>query len=277
MQQDLKGKVALVTGASRGLGQAIALALGWAGADVALTDILIEGQNHDTEKLCQYSVLAGHFAKQDAVKTQAGAQKIQSMGSRSGVFMMDVTDPDEVERVVRAVEEEIGVIDILVNNAAVMDNLGKLEEQQPERWQRDLNVNLTGAYNCSKAVWPGMVKKEWGRIINISSVAGLMGAHMQPSYGATKAGLIGFSKSLAIEAGRYGITVNAVCPGFIATEAVQLYDEHVSERIAKRTAMKRMGRPEEVAQVVAFLASDAASYITGAVIPVTGGIDLLTL
>jgi 3-oxoacyl-[acyl-carrier protein] reductase len=178
---------------------------------------------------------------------------------------------------VRKIETELGPIDILVNNAAVMDNLGKFEDQQPERWQRDLNVNLTGAYNCSKAVWHGMVKKEWGRIINISSVAGLMGAALQPSYGATKAGLIGLSKSLAIEAGRYGITVNTVCPGFIATEAVQLYDEHMTERIAKRTALKRMGSPEEVAQVVAFLASDAASYITGAVIPVTGGIDLLTL
>lgn len=274
---NLKGKVALVTGASRGLGQAITLALGQAGADVALTDILIEGQNHDTEKLGQYSVLAGHFAKQGAVKTQAGAQEIQSMGSRSRAFKMDVTDPDEVERVVQAVEDELGVIDILVNNAAVMDNMGKFGEQQLGRWQRDLNVNLTGAYNCSKAVWPGMVKKSWGRIINISSVAGLMGASLQPSYGATKAGLIGLSKSLAIEAGRYGITVNTVCPGFIATEAVQLYDERMTERIEKRTALKRMGRPEEMAEVVTFLASDAASYITGAVIPVTGGIDLLTL
>ncbi|MGA2782825.1 MAG: SDR family NAD(P)-dependent oxidoreductase [Smithella sp.] len=274
---NLKGKVALVTGASRGLGRAIALALGQAGAGVALTDILIEGQKNDPVRLSQYSVLAGHFAKQGEVKTRSGAEEIQSMGSRSCAFKMDVTDLDEVRRVVQAIEAELGTIDILINNAAVMDNLGKFEEQQPERWQRDLNVNLTGAYNCSKAVWPGMVKKEWGRIINISSVAGLMGASLQPSYGATKAGLIGLSKSLAIEAGRYGITVNTVCPGFITTEAVQLYDARMRERIEKKTALKRLGRPEEVAQVVAFLASDAASYITGAVIPVTGGIDLLTL
>lgn len=274
---NLKGKVALVTGASRGLGHAIALSLGKSGADVVLTDILIEGQNHDPEKLGQYSILAGHFAKQGEVKTQAGTQEIQSMGSRSRAFKMDVTNPDEVMQVVQAVEAELGTIDILINNAAVMDNIGKFDEQKPERWQRDLNVNLTGAYNCSKVVWPGMVKKGCGRIINISSVAGLMGASLQPSYGATKAGLIGLSKSLAIEAGRYGITVNTVCPGFIATEAVKLYDEHMTERITKRTAIKRMGRPEEVAEVVSFLASDAASYITGAVIPVTGGIDLLTL
>ena len=277
MQKVLKGKLALVTGASRGLGHAIALTLGQAGADVVLTDILLEGQDHDTEKLDQYSVLAGHFVQQGTVMTQAGAWEIQSMGTRSHAFKMDVANPDEVGHVVQAVEEEFGTIDILVNNAAVMDNLGKFGEQRLDRWQRDLNVNLTGAYNCSKAVWPGMVKKGWGRIINISSVAGLMGAALQPSYGATKAALIGLGKSLAIEAGRHGITVNTVCPGFIATEAVKLYDEHMTERITKRTALKRMGRPEEVAQVVAFLASDAASYITGAVIPVTGGIDLLNL
>lgn len=277
MHMDLKGKVALVTGASRGLGQAIALALGRAGADVALTDILIERQENNPGELGEYSILAGHFARQGIVRTQAGAEEIQSMGSRSCAFKMDVTDLKEVRRVVKTIEAELGTIDILVNNAAVMDNLSPFDEQQPGLWQRDLNVNLTGAYNCSKSVWPGMMKKSWGRMINISSVAGLMGATLQPSYGATKAGLIGLTKSLAIEAGRHGITVNTICPGFIATEAVQLYDERMTERIVKRTALKRMGQPAEVADVVAFLASDAASYITGAVIPVTGGIDLLTL
>lgn len=274
---NLKGKLALVTGASRGLGQAIALALGKAGADVVLTDILIEGQDQDVEGLSRYSLLAGYFAQAGQVKTSSGAKEIRSMGSRSLAFKMDVADREEVGRIVQTIEDQLGTIDILVNNAAVMDNFGKFDEQDPERWQRDLNVNLTGAYNCSKAVWPGMVRQGWGRIINISSVAGLMGAWLQPSYGATKAGIIGLTKSLAIEAGRCGITVNAICPGFIATEAVKFHDPLALERIKKRTALGRLGEPMEVAQVVAFLASDCSSFITGAVIPVTGGIDLLTL
>jgi 3-oxoacyl-[acyl-carrier protein] reductase len=273
----LSGKVALVTGASRGLGRAIALALGKAGAAVAVTDLLIESREYDGKALNEYSPLAGHFSRAGEVKTLQTSRDIQAMGSGSCALKLDVTDQEQARKVVHEVEATLGQVDILVNNAAVMDNFAPFNEQKSERWERDLKVNLTGVYNCIQAVWNGMVQKGWGRIINISSVAGLMGASLQPSYGATKAALIGLGKSLAIEAGRYGITVNTVCPGFIATEAVQLYDERMTERIAKRTALKRMGRPEEAASIVVFLASEDASYITGTAIPVTGGIDLLTI
>jgi len=270
----LAGKVALVTGASRGLGRAIALALGEAGADVAVTDLLIEGETHDEEALKKYSALAGHFSGIGEIRTRSTAQEIRAMGSTSCALKMDVADGDEVLQTIHTVEEELGPVDILVNNAAVMDNFGEFEKQGLELWERDLRVNLTGAFNCIKAVWPDMVRRQQGRIINISSVAAMMGAWLQPSYGATKAGLIGLTKSLAIEGGRHNITVNAICPGFIETEAVRLYDDGMLERLRKRTALRRLGRPEEVAGAVVFLALNASSYITGAVIPVTGGADL---
>ena len=274
MNKPLSGKVALVTGASRGLGRAIALALGRAGADVAVTDLLVEGDNIDKNKLGEYSPLAGIFAGTEAVKTRATSEEIIAMGRRSVALKMDVADSSSIQSAIETMEKELGPVHILVNNAAVMDNFGKLENQMPEKWNRDIGVNLTGAFNCIRAVWPGMIRNNCGRIINISSITGLMGAWELPGYGASKAGLIGLSKSLAIEGGKHNITVNAICPGFIETEAVGLYDAGMKERVKQRTALRRLGRPEEVAEVAVFLAGDAASYITGAVIPVTGGADL---
>ncbi|MGD0277210.1 MAG: SDR family oxidoreductase [Syntrophales bacterium] len=271
----LKGKVAMVTGASRGLGRAIALAMGNAGADVAVTDLLIEGEIYDREELGSYSFLAGHFYGTDAVKTRATTEQIKTAGSRSIALKIDVTDREEVDRGISAIEKELGQVNILVNNAALMDNFGKFENQESGRWEKSLQVNLTGAFNCAKAVWPSMVKKRWGRIINISSVVAFMGAWLQPSYGTTKAGLLGLTKSLAIEGGKYEITVNAVCPGFIETEAVKLYDNETLDRIRKLSVLRRLGTPQEIAEVVVFLSTPAASYITGAAIPVTGGTDLL--
>ncbi len=271
----LEGKVALVTGASRGLGREIALGLGKAGAAVVVTDLLVEDDNNDPAKLSEYSPLAGHFARTNAIKTKQTAQEICEMDGRAIAMKLDVTDTADIARVVEKANSEFGSIDILVSNAAVMDNFGKLEDQTLEKWERDLRVNLTGAFNCTKAVWPKMKEKEWGRVIYISSIAGLMGAWLQPSYGATKAGLIGLAKSLAIEGGKFGITVNAICPGFIDTEAVKLQNSEMTERIIKSTPLRRLGQPEEIGQMVVFLASDASSFITGAALPVTGGLDLL--
>lgn len=272
----LSGRIALVTGASRGLGRAIARALGDAGADVVVTDLLMEGESADLEELTRYSPLAGYFAGRDHIQTRSTAEEISSRGTRGMAMKMDVTRLDEIEEVVREVESRWGTIDILVNNAGVMDNMATLQNQEPDRFDRDLRVNLSGAFYCIKAVWPAMKEKGWGRIVNISSITGMTGAFAQPGYGASKAGLIGLTRTLAIEGAQKGITVNAILPGLIETEAVKLHQPEMIEHMKMHTAMKRLGKPEEVASVVVFIASDMASYITGAAIPVTGGMELLT-
>jgi 3-oxoacyl-[acyl-carrier protein] reductase len=224
--------------------------------------------------LGQYSILAAHFAGSDNVRTVTTAEEIEKMGCKSLALKMDVTDPDQIEKVVAEISDKLGGIDILVNNAGVLDNLAAMEHQNLKMFERDVKVNLTGSFNCIRAVWPSLKKNGWGRIINISSFVGLSGAYAQPGYGASKAGLIGLTRSLALEGARYGITVNAVLPGFIETEAVLLHDPKMLDRIKARTPMKRMGRPEEISPLVVFLAGDCAGFITGAAIPVTGGADL---
>ena len=169
---------------------------------------------------------------------------------------------------------ELGSVDILVNNAGTLDHVAQFHDQAPELWERDLRVNLTGAFHCAQAVWSGMKERGWGRIVNMASVAGTLGGFGQASYATTKAGLLGLTKSLALEGGRHGITCNAIVPGVIGTEAFNFGNPAMNERMIKRTALRRPGEPQEIANAVAFLCSDLASYITGVGLNVSGGIEL---
>ncbi|UOE75809.1 SDR family NAD(P)-dependent oxidoreductase [Parageobacillus thermoglucosidasius] len=272
----LKGKVAVVTGASRGLGRADALALAEAGADVVITDILIESDEESRGMAQKYGPLAQVMQSTKVVYAEKTAKEIQAMGRRSFAIKMDVTDREQVKEVFARVKEEFGSIDILVNNAGTLDHISQIEKQNDDLWDRDLNVNVTGAYNCTKAVWPYMKEQGWGRIINMSSVAGTLGGFGQASYSATKGALLSFTKSMALEGARYGITVNAIIPGIINTEAFRMGNPKMNERMIQRTAFKRPGEPEDVANAIVFLCSDKAKYITGIGLNVSGGIELFT-
>jgi 3-oxoacyl-[acyl-carrier protein] reductase len=274
---DLSGKVALVTGGSRGLGRADCLALAGAGADVVVTDILIEsdpGLQQAAE--ASGSVLAQVMTSQNAVYSERTSNEIRAMGRRSAAVKMDVTNRDQVKAVVDQVVKDFGSLDILVNNAGTLDHVAAIEKQQDALWDRDLKVNLTGAYNCSKAVWPHMRQRQWGRIIMMASIAGTMGGFGQASYSTTKAGLIGLARTLALEGARYGITANAIVPGIIGTEAFKMGRADMNERMISRTAMRRAGEPDDIAAAITFLCSPEAGYITGVALPVMGGLDLFT-
>lgn len=242
-------KAVLVTGASRGLGLTIAETFRSAGANVVMTDVVFE---------------------------QSGAKK-NPKPDDSGRIMtmkMDVTREEEIEHVIRQTELQFGGTDILVNNAAVIDQFALVENQSLDAWQKALDVNQSGAFRCIKAVWKQMCRNNWGRVINISSFTSESGSFGQPGYGSTKAGLMGLTRALALEGAKYQVTVNVVLPGFINTESLHRLQPEIQERIKKRIAMKRFTEPQETADVVTFLASGSASYITGASIPVTGGADL---
>ena len=273
LEIDLSGRVALVTGGSRGLGRVDALTLGRAGADVLIADILVESDDSAAQ---EYGPLAQAAAAGGLVKTEATAAEIEGMGRRSLALKCDVTDAAQVDGVVAQAVEELGSVDILVNNAGTLDHLGQVENQSPELWERDLRVNLTGAFNCSRAVWPHMKERGWGRIVNMASVAGTLGGFGQASYSTTKAGLLGLTKSLALEGARHGITVNAIVPGVIGTEAFHFGNQEMNERMIKRTALRRPGEPQDVANAITFLCSDLAAYVTGVELNVSGGIELFT-
>jgi len=272
IEVDLSGRVALVTGGSRGLGRADALTLARAGADVVVADLLVESQLSDATD--RYGALATVARRQGLVHTEETVREIEAMGRKALALRCDVTDREEVEAAVARAVDELGSLDILVNNAGTLDHVAQFHDQSAELWERDLRVNLTGAFNCAQAAWPHMKARGWGRIVNMASVAGTLGGFGQASYATTKAGLLGLTKTLAMEGGRHGITCNAIVPGVIGTEAFDMANAAMNERIVRRTALRRPGEPQEIANVVAFLCSDLAAYITGIELNVSGGVEL---
>jgi 3-oxoacyl-[acyl-carrier protein] reductase len=241
----LEGRVSVVTGASQGIGEAIALSLAQEGAEVVLVDIQAEKLNE---------VIA----------------KIESSGGRAASYCVDVSRFDQITEVVGTIIDKHNKIDHLINNAGITrDNL--LMRMKEEEWDSVIAVNLKGVFNFSKAVIRHMVSNRYGRIVNISSVVGLMGNVGQSNYSASKAGVVGFTKSLAREVAPRGITVNAIAPGYITTSMTENLPESITKMFVDLIPMKRFGSPEEIAQAVKFLLSDDSSYITGQVIGVNGG------
>ncbi len=240
------GRIALVTGASRGIGKAVALALAANGADVAVN-------------------YAGSAQAAEAV-----AEEIRAMGRRALVVQADVSDAASVQQMIEKVTAEFGRVDILVNNAGITRD-GLLMRMKDEDWDAVLKTNLNGVYYCTKAVVKGMMKQRYGRIINMTSVVGVMGNAGQANYAASKAGVIGFTKSVAKELGSRGITVNALAPGYIESDMTAGLPEKVKEEMASAIPLGKMGQPADVAQAVVFLASDWAGYITGQTLHVDGG------
>ena len=241
---NLKGQTALITGAGRGIGKTIALKLAKCGADIVMVDM-----NPEVAEVLL---------------------EVELLGRKCLTFEADVTDFNAIEAMVKKIIEELGSIHILVNNAGItQDNL--FMRMKPEQWTKVIDVNLHGVFNVTKAVIRPMVKQRMGKIINISSVVGFTGNPGQVNYSSTKSALVGFTKSLAREVGARGVTVNAVAPGFIDTAMTQALNESQQEVILQQIPLGRMGGPADIANAVAFLVSEDASYITGTILHVNGG------
>lgn len=246
----LTGKTALVTGAARGIGRSIALRLADAGADVAVADLQPE--------------------------VEETAARIRACGRRAAAATFDVSDPVHVEAGVAQLRAVLGDVDVLVNNAAIVNNIAALTKMTHARWEREIAVNLTGAFNMIQAVIGPMIARGWGRIIVMSSVAARGGLHRQAAYAASKAGLLGLVHTVTLEHARHGITCNAILPGLIETEAVQALPVEIREAYLATMPARRFGAMEEVAHLIAFLASDHAGFINGAEIDIDGGMRLNT-
>jgi 3-oxoacyl-[acyl-carrier protein] reductase len=249
MHWDVEGRTALVTGASRGIGRAIAVRLAEEGCDVAV--------NYRVEREAAEEV----------------ASRVREVGRRAIVVQADVSSPELVEAMVDRVEEELGPVDILVNNAGIHKH-HKSWEMSAEDWQRIIDVNLTGSYLTSRLLGPRMAQRGWGRIIMVSSIVATRGTDHEAHYAASKAGMHGLTKSLALELSPKGVTVNAVAPGWIRTDMTTDTTEEALEEVLEEIPLGRVGEPEEIASVVAYLASNESSYVTGQVLHVNGGIGL---
>ncbi len=244
---DLSGKTALVTGGSRGIGRAIALALAGHGA----------------------SVMVNYVRNADAARETVEA--LRALGVRADAVQGDVAVPEEAVRIVQATIEAFGRLDILVNNAGITHDDLVLRLDQDD-WDTVLNTNLRGTFFCTKSALRGMIRQRWGRIINVTSVAGLVGNAGQANYSAAKAGIIGFTKAVAKEVANRNITVNAIAPGFVETEMTRDLTEQQREAILRQIPAGRTGRPEDVAPAAVFLASEEAAYVNGHVLTVDGGL-----
>ena len=248
----LEGKLALVTGASqpKGIGKHTALTLARQGADVVVTG----------------------FRNMDGAK--ALAEEIKAMGRKAMAIQMDGSVAEDVAKGFAAIKAELGPIDILVNNAALMGHNISIAKTTVEEWDYEVKVCLNSAFYCIKQAWADMCGKKWGRIVNMTSVAGILGGAGQTSYGAAKAGLIALAKSAALEGARFNITANTVAIGICATDGWDLLPEQVREAVQKKTVFRRPATPQETADAVAYVCSDSAAYMTGAVMNMMGGIDL---
>jgi len=244
----LAGKVAIITGAGRGIGQATAVKFAKEGAVVAVCDV-------------------------DTKTAEDTARMIEAMGGKAMAFAVNVTDTSSIKAMVSEVYERCGKIDVLVNNAGIVAD-AQLKNMTEDQFDRVIDINLKGTYNCTKAVVDIMLEQQSGVILNASSIVGLSGNFGQTNYAASKFGVIGMVKTWARELGKRGIRANAVCPGFVATTIIDNIPDKVIQSLEAKVPLGRLAQPEEIANVYAFLASDEASYINGAVIEVSGGLTL---